>query len=368
MSDRIQGRCGAIYAILTLGLSWCLPLSAANQFFVEQKDLLAGFTGQTFFLQCENDQPLYAFSMILKYDPLKLKITALDLNGPVVGADARGISMSYDNATGDLVAAVITDLSPASTPENDQVIPASVGGSLNPVLKITAEVLASSATTTLVDFRDQTAGKLLRNTMTIRTASSADSVFPTLNDRTLDILSPAPAISEVQLNTGRPGAVFFVVASNLDLPGLAINLKVCGATLVRDAVDGFRLEADKKALRVVAPACGTEGWAPLELTTTYGMDGETNGFFYIGSAFIRGDANNNGQVDLGDAISILNDLFLGEKAFAPCRDALDTNDSGDLDITDAVILLNFLFLGGKKPQPPYPDLGVDPTVDRLPTC
>ena len=48
-------------------------------------------------------------------------------------------------------------------------------------------------------------------------------------------------------------------------------------------------------------------------------------------------------------------------------DAADTDDNGALEITDAVYLLSFLFLGGPAPEQPFPSCGPDPTIDDL-TC
>ena len=42
-------------------------------------------------------------------------------------------------------------------------------------------------------------------------------------------------------------------------------------------------------------------------------------------------------------------------------DALDVNDDGALEIADAVQLLYFLFLGGPPPSLPFPSPGLDPT-------
>ena len=83
--------------------------------------------------------------------------------------------------------------------------------------------------------------------------------------------------------------------------------------------------------------------------------------------FRRGDANNDGIVNLSDAVTALNYLFLGvwNHPQPLCEDAADTNDDGSLNITDPIFILNFLFLGGKAPPAPYPDLGEDPTVDKL---
>jgi hypothetical protein len=82
------------------------------------------------------------------------------------------------------------------------------------------------------------------------------------------------------------------------------------------------------------------------------------------SGFTRGDANRDGGIDISDAVTILNALFLG---LAPlrCPDAADTNDDGRNDVSDAVYLLNFRFLGGPQPPPPYPERGPDPSPDGL---
>ena len=80
------------------------------------------------------------------------------------------------------------------------------------------------------------------------------------------------------------------------------------------------------------------------------------------SEFIRADANDDGQVDLADAISILQVLFLGATS-PPCRDAADANDDGKVNIGDAVRILTHRFLGGPPPPLPYPSCGEDPTDD-----
>lgn len=80
--------------------------------------------------------------------------------------------------------------------------------------------------------------------------------------------------------------------------------------------------------------------------------------------FIRGDVNNDGRLDLSDAIFILNSLFAG--GIPPeCLDSADVDDDGKLTIGDAIYLLNYMFSGGPAPKPPFPEAGVDPTADDL---
>jgi len=83
-------------------------------------------------------------------------------------------------------------------------------------------------------------------------------------------------------------------------------------------------------------------------------------------AFLRGDSNRDGAVDISDAITTLLYLFGGGGGGeVPCLDALDTNDDGVTDISDASYGLDYLFRGGPAPPPPYPTAGTDPTPDEL---
>jgi hypothetical protein len=79
------------------------------------------------------------------------------------------------------------------------------------------------------------------------------------------------------------------------------------------------------------------------------------------TGFRRGDADGNGKLDLTDAISTLQFLYMGYTA-PTCMDAADTDDSGKLDLTDAISSLQFQFMGGDPPAPPgSTTCGQDPT-------
>ncbi len=74
-----------------------------------------------------------------------------------------------------------------------------------------------------------------------------------------------------------------------------------------------------------------------------------------------GDANQDGGLDLSDAVWLLGHLFLGEHRSLPCegRSAgnpgpgeltlLDGNGDGRLDLSDAIHILAYLFVGGEPP-------------------
>lgn len=82
------------------------------------------------------------------------------------------------------------------------------------------------------------------------------------------------------------------------------------------------------------------------------------------AAFLRGDADANGRLEISDGIFTLNYLFIGGRT-PTCLKAADTDDSSRVDLSDAIVTLGFLFLGTRAPAQPYPDCGSDTTVDGL---
>ena len=75
--------------------------------------------------------------------------------------------------------------------------------------------------------------------------------------------------------------------------------------------------------------------------------------------FLRGDSNQDSEVDISDAIAVVSYLFLGGETLQP-EQAADINADGELDLADAVYLLNFLYRGGPQPPPPFPQTGAAP--------
>ncbi|MFN0057383.1 MAG: hypothetical protein ACKVX7_02915 [Planctomycetota bacterium] len=92
----------------------------------------------------------------------------------------------------------------------------------------------------------------------------------------------------------------------------------------------------------------------------------TNTIYELQSAFfLRGDATRDFQLDIADPIHILDACF----SFVPfnsCIDAYDANDDGEVDISDAVLVLAFLFAQGTAPPAPLTIATPDPTPDGLP--
>ena len=82
--------------------------------------------------------------------------------------------------------------------------------------------------------------------------------------------------------------------------------------------------------------------------------------------FTRGDANNDGDVNIVDAAYLLNH-FLPVPVF-DCLDAADFDDNGSINVVDASFLLSHLLPSPNLPPPNYPNCGVDPTPDNLMCC
>ncbi len=83
------------------------------------------------------------------------------------------------------------------------------------------------------------------------------------------------------------------------------------------------------------------------------------------AAFLRGNSNGDGAVDISDAVYTL--TFLFNAGSSPgCADAADANDDGNVDMSDAISTLGFLYLGQDPPPAPGPGVpGTDPTPDGL---
>ena len=80
--------------------------------------------------------------------------------------------------------------------------------------------------------------------------------------------------------------------------------------------------------------------------------------------FLRGDSNDDGSVDVSDAVAVLGYLFQGGNA-PYCADAADANDDGSVDIGDPIVILRSLFQGSARIRAPYPRAGYDRTPDAL---
>lgn len=65
-------------------------------------------------------------------------------------------------------------------------------------------------------------------------------------------------------------------------------------------------------------------------------------------SFVRGDANGDGVIDLGDVVFLINYLYRDGLAPDPLE-AGDTNSDGQINLGDVVYLIDYLFRGGPPP-------------------
>ncbi|MGE4619100.1 MAG: aryl-sulfate sulfotransferase [Planctomycetota bacterium] len=83
----------------------------------------------------------------------------------------------------------------------------------------------------------------------------------------------------------------------------------------------------------------------------------------VGVSFVRGDSTDDGQVDIADAVTILQFLF--SNGALNCQLSGDINDDDTLNIADPVALLQVLFGSGNTIPEPTGSCGVDPTAGVL---
>jgi hypothetical protein len=76
--------------------------------------------------------------------------------------------------------------------------------------------------------------------------------------------------------------------------------------------------------------------------------------------YIVGDANNDGDINVSDAVLIINYVFIGGDPPIPEETSGDANCDGSVNVSDAVMIINFVFIGGNTPG--------DPNGDGEPDC
>jgi hypothetical protein len=70
-------------------------------------------------------------------------------------------------------------------------------------------------------------------------------------------------------------------------------------------------------------------------------------------------------VDISDGVFTLLFLFLDAGIHPSCDDAADADDNGTVELTDAIYTFEFLFTGGPSPRAPFSVPGCDRTSDSL---
>lgn len=76
-----------------------------------------------------------------------------------------------------------------------------------------------------------------------------------------------------------------------------------------------------------------------------------------GTAFVRGDANQDGILDLADGIFVLEAIIQGTYVIA-CEDAADANSDGTVTVADPIFVFSYRFFDGPPPAAPFPECGL----------
>ncbi len=92
----------------------------------------------------------------------------------------------------------------------------------------------------------------------------------------------------------------------------------------------------------------------VQILFRFGTDGAVNqeGWYiddvYIGAAFVCGDSNHDGTLNIGDAVYLINHIFNSGPGPDPLA-AGDSNGDGTLNVGDVVYVINFIFNSGPDP-------------------
>ncbi len=165
-------------------------------------------------------------------------------------------------------------------------------------------------------------------------------------------------VTELTSGEGNAGAVSAIILSFTEF----VTLPASGtATIASVGIRGSFPEVDVTETRVVRYVDGLRGRGqPVDNVITHDNSGvlpRTAAYevALLGSDenAITYDCNTDGQVDMADAMCLINWMFLGGPA-PGCLDAMEFNGDSSLNIADCISGLNFLFHNG-----PPPAAGVD---------
>lgn len=161
--------------------------------------------------------------------------------------------------------------------------------------------------------------------------------------------------------------------------GIANDPALCGTSLTQVFQDGVEANGGVPVRNLISVENVSS--TPANFIDCAGADGEID---LVGTPlFYRGDCNFSNEnlgreaVDIADAATVISYLFLPDlfKPDLKCLDSCDCNDDGRMDLADAMCILSYLYRQGPQPPAPGPgwDIasqsdtprGEDPTYDLL---
>lgn len=285
--------------------------------------------------------------------------------------------------------------------EGNEVLGLPVGETLRGAVDVTAEQLAALAggeTVLVVTTEDPSADPPIEGE-TLQ--GKVQACFSFLDSWRARIFARLAGTGALCLDTKREDAMPFGVTDIRDLVGVTITVRSGDTAVLAGTVDAVKeIIPWHRRTREPAPppeepvdpgtdpgtdpdtdpGADLDGIDPAEAATDDGAGGSLDDvaaalaladsavYFDVGEAhdasFIRGDANDDGSVDITDPIFVLLHLFRGG-AHSYCPDAADADDSGAVDLSDPILTLQVLFQGRSDLPAPYPERGFDPTADTL---
>lgn len=142
--------------------------------------------------------------------------------------------------------------------------------------------------------------------------------------------------------------------------GITVGIVYFGAGIVwippaaGQEIHRFRYDVLPGAVDTIdLPFTDTLGNPPVDVDVSNVVTGGEDptlehGSVFIGPPLLRGDANGDGAIDIGDGTRLLWWVIAGQGDPLLCSDQGDANDDGVVDIADGVTVLSYLFLGGQS--------------------
>ncbi|HVR72895.1 MAG TPA: hypothetical protein VMT52_01120 [Planctomycetota bacterium] len=338
--------------LVACALAFLSPAQGANRYFFEDQTVPPGAEDVELFLHAETDQTIFGFSFGVNYDESALAVMTVTWEGTSIANQPDFFDGNNDSENGLIGFGCVFDF---TVPFPNALLAAAD----HRIAKIVVDVIGAPGTSSdlVLEAVLSNPGSVrpVNNVIAVMSDGGATSILPELVNGTVTIEDRTPVINSISANEGSAGAVFEVAGEFLGEAGLEV--KVCGA--VAAAV----LRGDGVTLDVTAPECAATGFALLEVCTVHGCDTEAQGFNYVdgGGGLQRpSDCNQDGRLNLADAICLLGHLFLGSPPTLPCEGGtvndpgnqalVDSNGDTLVNLADAVGVLLFLFSGG----PPHP--------------
>lgn len=151
------------------------------------------------------------------------------------------------------------------------------------------------------------------------------------------------------------GASVFDVRSQRFYPRIDAEASI--AAVLSDCNENGESDLVDLHLTGVSSDCNVNG-VPDECDLALGLstDEDSNGVpdeCFEDVPFNRGDATADGVLGLADGMAVVGYLF-SDTVASTCRDAFDGNNDGRIDLSDAIYILVYMFAGGPAPAQPGP--------------